>query len=107
MGDMLPMYLGTEAVIAKTYARIHKENLFNYGILPLQFVNADDYEKITQGDKLEILNVEEGIRSGSFTVSCPDKGYTFPVQLIASDFDKNMLLQGGAMNVLAQKLRDA
>lgn len=104
---MLPMYLGTEAVIAKTYARIHKENLFNYGILPLQFVNADDYEKITQGDKLEILNVEEGIRSGSFTVSCPDKGYTFPVQLIASDFDKNMLLQGGAMNVLAQKLRDA
>ena len=104
---MLPMYLGTEAVIAKTYARIHKENLFNYGILPLQFVNGEDYDKITQDDRLVISNVEEGIRSGSFMVSCPDKGYSFPVQLFASEVDKDMLLKGGAMNVLAQKIHNA
>ena len=43
---MLPMCLGVEAVIAKSYARIHKENLFNYGILPLIFEDPADYEKL-------------------------------------------------------------
>ena len=104
---MLPMYLGVEAVIAKSYARIHKKNLFNYGILPLQFVNGEDYDKIAQEDKLTISDVKEGIRTGSFVVSCPDKGYSFPVQLLASEEDQNLLIQGGALNVLAQKLHNA
>lgn len=104
---MLPMYLGTEVVIAKTYARIHKENLFNYGIIPLQFVECSDYDKISQDDKLVISNVEDGIRTGSFIVSCPDKGYHFSAQLVASDADREMLIKGGAMNILAEKLRNA
>lgn len=102
---MLPMLLGTEAVITKNYARIHKENLFNYGILPLQFKNEADYELISQGDNLQILQIEESIESGQFTVACPEKGYSFQAVLIASDFDKKMLLCGGAMNILAKKLK--
>lgn len=102
---MLPMLLGTEAVIAKNYARIHKENLFNYGILPLQFEKESDYELISQGDELEIENVEDSIKTGEFKIQCPSKGYKFSAKLIASDYDKNMLLRGGAMNLLADKLR--
>ena len=102
---MLPMFLGVQAVIAKTYARIHKENLFNYGILPLQFKNEADYELISQGDKLEIRDVSAGIDRGEFAVRCAEKGYEFPVILIASESDKEMLRLGGALNVLAAKLK--
>lgn len=98
---MLPMYLGIEAVIVKSYARIHKENLFNYGIIPLLFENDADYEKIEQGDALVIENVHEGIKSGKFTVSIPAKGISFPARLEASDHDKMLLLEGGALNHLA------
>lgn len=102
---MLPMFLGVQAVIAKTYARIHKENLFNYGILPLQFKNNADYELITQGDDLEIRDVLAGIDCGEFTVRCAEKGYEFQAILIASESDKEMLRLGGALNVLAEKLK--
>ncbi|MGN0659325.1 MAG: aconitase family protein, partial [Emergencia sp.] len=102
---MLPMYLGTQAVIAKSYARIHKENLFNYGILPLIFKKPEDYEKISQEDQLVIDQVLTGIDSGSFIVSCPEKGYSFEAVLEASDFDKEVLRRGGALNYLAEKIR--
>ena len=102
---MLPMFLGVQAVIAKTYARIHKENLFNYGILPLQFKNNADYELITQEDNLEIRDVLAGIDCGEFTVRCAEKGYEFQAILIASESDKEMLRLGGALNVLAAKLK--
>lgn len=101
----LPMMLGVEAVIAKTYARIHKENLFNYGILPLQFVNEDDYEKISQADKLEISDVYEGIRSGKFVVKDLSTGAEIEAKLEASDEDKALLLAGGALLDLKEKIK--
>ncbi len=98
---MLPMFLGTEVVISKGFARIHKENLFNYGIIPLVFENSDDYEKIEQGDALVIRNVHESIKSGKFTVEIPAKGISFPAKLEATEHDKMLLLEGGALNHLA------
>lgn len=98
---MLPMYLGTEVVIAKSYARIHKENLFNYGIIPLLFEREEDYDQIAQGDSVVIENVHEGIRTGRFTVSIPAKSVEFPARLEASAHDKMLLLEGGALNHLA------
>ncbi|MBQ6582222.1 MAG: aconitate hydratase [Mogibacterium sp.] len=104
---MLPMMLGVEAVLTKSYARIHKENLFNYGILPLQFANEEDYEKISDADELQIADVYEGIRSGSFTVINKTTGITIPAVLIASEKDKAMLLAGGALRDLKNKLQQA
>ncbi|KZL90949.1 hypothetical protein [Clostridium magnum] len=54
---ILPMYLGIEVVFAKSYARIHKENLINYGILPLTFKNKDDYDKIDMNGVFVIEDV--------------------------------------------------
>ena len=59
---MAPRYLGLMVVIAKSFARIHRQNLVNFGILPLTFVENDAYGHIRQGDVLEIEHAVEGIR---------------------------------------------
>lgn len=97
---MLPMYLGVEAVLAKSYARIHKENLINYGILPLVFEREADYELIQQGDGVIIKDVYGGVRTGTFRVELPDRGIALAVRLEASEEDKTLLLAGGALNYL-------
>ncbi len=62
---LAPRYLGLKAVIAKSFARIHLQNLINFGILPLTFANPEDWEKIAQGDVLSIPDVRTAIRQGS------------------------------------------
>lgn len=59
-----PMYLGVRAVITKSFARIHKANLINYGIIPMTFVNTADYDKIKQGDTLELVNIDDALKNG-------------------------------------------
>jgi len=59
---LAPRYLGVRAVIVKDFARIHFQNLANFGILPLEFKNPDDYERVNQGDVLEIRGVRGGLR---------------------------------------------
>ncbi|MGP1588026.1 MAG: aconitate hydratase [Treponemataceae bacterium] len=59
-----PMYLGVRAIITKSFARIHKANLINYGIIPMNFVNPEDYDKINQGDVIKITNIEEALNTG-------------------------------------------
>lgn len=100
---ILPMYLGVQAVIAKSFARIHKENLFNYGILPLVFNSPSDLDLLDQDDVLEIENVWEGIKSGEFRVKVAGKARVFEARLDDSEYDKEMLRAGGAMNYLAKK----
>lgn len=98
---ILPMFLGVDAVIAKSFARIHKENLINFGILPLQFPDNETYQIPQQGDTLVIENVPEGIRTGRFTVQIPARGISFKAILDVSEGDKELLLAGGALNMLA------
>src|SRR5437763_14306416 len=59
-----PMYLGVKAILAKSYARIHESNLVNFGIVPLRFLNAADYESIAQGDELEMPDVRAAVSAG-------------------------------------------
>jgi len=61
---LAPRFLGVRAVIVKDFARIHFQNLANFGILPLEFTNPEDYEKVNQGDVLEIRGVRDGLRLG-------------------------------------------
>ncbi|MBQ8680539.1 MAG: aconitate hydratase [Treponema sp.] len=59
-----PMYLGVRAVITKSFARIHKANLINYGIIHMTFKNPADYDKIAQGDTLELKNLDDSLKNG-------------------------------------------
>lgn len=60
-----PMYLGVRAVITKSFARIHKANLINYGIIPMTFKNPADYDKISQGDTLELVDIDSSLKNGT------------------------------------------
>lgn len=99
-----PMYLGVRAVIAKSFERIHTANLINFGIMPLTFVNENDYDKIEQGDALEIRDARELITTGSeLQIQNLTKGYSFPARCILSARQKQMILAGGALNVRNRK----
>ena len=65
---LVPMYLGVKAVVAKSFARIHTANLINAGILPLTFVNENDYDELNQDDDLVLTNVFASLESGDFTL---------------------------------------
>ncbi|HMK61858.1 MAG TPA: aconitate hydratase [Dissulfurispiraceae bacterium] len=93
-----PMYLGLQAVIAKSFARIHRANLVNFGILPLMFKSEQDYDKIEEGDVLEVkgaLSAVEG--SQTFTIANLAKGYTFEVISNFNDREKELILKGGLL----------
>jgi len=61
---LAPMYLGLKAVIAKSFARIHRDNLANFGILPVVFLDPSDYDQIGQGDRLQLVGVVQALDSG-------------------------------------------
>jgi aconitate hydratase len=63
-GAIAPRYLGAQVVIAKSFARIHWQNLINFGVLPLTFTDASDYERVHAGDTLRIADVEAALTAG-------------------------------------------
>ena len=94
---LVPMYLGVRAVVAKSFARIHAANLINYGILPLTFVNADDYDRLTQGDDLTISGIFAGLESGKFTLTDKTTGETFALACELSPRQREILRDGGLL----------
>ena len=95
---LVPLYLGIKAVVAKSFARIHKDNLMNNGILPLVFVNADDYESISEGDKLRIDDAPSSVMTRAFTLVNETTGKEIPLRLECGDRQQNMLICGGSLN---------
>jgi aconitate hydratase len=97
---LAPMYLGVKAKIVKSFARIHRANLVNFGILPLTFVNPADYDRIDQGDALEILDAAAALRSGAdlLTVNNATKGFTFQVKAGLTRRQADIILAGGMLN---------
>ena len=97
---LCPMYLGVRAVIAKSFERIHAANLINFGILPLTFATPDDYDKIDQGDELEIAAARNKISDGNdLDIQNKTKGTSFTSACPLSERQKQILLAGGALNV--------
>lgn len=89
-----PMYLGVRAILTKSFARIHKANLINYGIIPMNFVNPADYDTIKQGDVLELTNIEEALNTGcEFEIKCNGKTIKATNDLAARS--REILKQGG------------
>jgi aconitate hydratase len=97
---LCPMYLGVSAVLAKSFERIHAANLINFGILPLTFCDNSDYDKISQGDDLEIVEVRKIITGdGKFLVKNKTNGALFYVTCVLSERQKHIILAGGALNI--------
>lgn len=103
---MAPLHLGVKAVIAKKFARIHKANLLNFGILPLTFADPADYDKIGQGDVLEFEGVASAVKNGgSIKVRNSTKGYGFLTKCDATRRNAEMLLAGGLINLTKERAR--
>ena len=98
---LCPMYMGVKAVIAKSMERIHNANLINFGILPLNFKNEEDYNRIDQGDALEIPNIKALLsESKNLIVKNKTKGTEFEVTYALSERQKNVLLAGGTLSYM-------
>ena len=104
---LAPLYLGVKAVLVKSFARIHRANLINAGILPLTFANEADYDKIDQGDELELANVRKAIEAGESQLTLRDKtkGIDIPVLCELSGRTKDIVLAGGLLDYTREALK--
>lgn len=104
---LVPLYLGIKAIIAKSFARIHKSNLINSGILPLVFENPMDYEKIHEFDELVIENILEDIEKEKiFKVYNKSKDFYFNVKLEVSQRETEVLIAGGYLNYSKENIME-
>ena len=95
-----PMFLGVKAVLVKSFARIHRANLINFGILPLTFANESDYDTIDQGDNISIQ--VNGLGSDLITVRNETKGTEIKVEHSLTERDKDIVKAGGALGYARQ-----
>lgn len=104
---LAPLYLGVKAVLVKSFARIHRANLINAGILPLTFVNEADYEKIGQGDELVLADVRKSIIDGKseLTVVNKTKNVEIPVLCELTGRTKDIILAGGLLDYTREALK--
>ena len=100
---LVPKYLGVKTVIAKSFARIHKANLINFGILPLTFEDPEDYSAIDRGDKLAFSGLFDLLKTGRTTVKDLTTGKAFTVCAALSDRQRKLLAAGGALNAVNDK----
>ena len=102
---LAPRYLGLRLVIAKDFARIHWQNLVNFGILPLTFKNKSDYQWIEQGNTLKSANLHQRIRDGrEIQVKNSSKNRTFKAGHTLSVRQVEILLAGGLINWVKEHL---
>ncbi len=94
---LVPMYLGIRAVITKSFARIHIANLINSGIMPLTFKNPDDYDKISQGDRLNLGNIFEGMDKGEIIMRDETTGDEFTLCCNFTERQKGILKAGSLL----------
>ena len=93
---LLPLYLGVKAIVAKSFARIHRSNLINMGILPLVFKNPADYYKLVEGESIAMKDLKASVESGEFILMAGGSD----IELVGdfSEREKAMLLEGGYLN---------
>ncbi len=104
---LAPMYLGVKAVIAKSFARIHRNNLINYGILPLEFVDATDYDVLSGRDEISLNKVRERIKNNQplkLYIKAKDRKIVLKANL--SERERDMILLGGLLPYI-RKCREA
>ncbi|MGN0499493.1 MAG: aconitate hydratase [Acutalibacteraceae bacterium] len=96
---LAPLYLGVKAVLVKSFARIHRSNLINAGILPLTFENEADYDEISQGDVLSMPDVKEAVKAGKdIVITNKTTGKQIIAKCELTDRTKEIILEGGLLN---------
>jgi len=99
---LAPMHLGLKAVIARSFSRIHRANLVNFGILPLTFADPADCERVEQGDRLLIEDIPDGLARGRLTVQAGARGARIEVLADLSEKEREIVLAGGRLNLMRQ-----
>ena len=100
-----PMFLGVRAVLAKSFARIHRANLINWGILPLELADPSDYDTLATGQRLRIRDISEGLASGALVVEDDASGRRINVRCGLTERERAILMAGGRLahtRILAQ-----
>jgi aconitate hydratase len=101
---MAPMFLGIKAILAKSYARIHRSNLINFGILPLTFKEADEFLKVQQGDHLRITHLRSELqRRDLLRVENVTQQSVFEASHGLNSREKEILLDGGLLNYIGEE----
>jgi aconitate hydratase len=99
-----PMYLGLQSVIARSFARIHRSNLVNFGVLPLVFKDPADYDRINQSDRLDIKGIEGAIKDNSpVTVEDITQGFTFEAMANLNQREGELIKKGGLLAYMREK----
>jgi aconitate hydratase len=101
---LAPMYLGVKAVIVKSFARIHRQNLINFGILPLKLANPVDYDLVDQLDDIEIADINT-LKAGASELELVDKTKNVTIKLThdLSEREIRVVLAGGRLNYIRTK----
>jgi aconitate hydratase len=99
---LAPRYLGVRVKIAKSFARIHKSNLVNFGIIPLMFKDPADYDRINQGDTIKIPGIRRAIEEGQEEITVFVDGQEIKTILDISGRRRQILLAGGLLNQAKQ-----
>jgi aconitate hydratase len=104
---LAPRYLGVRVKICKGFARIHKANLCNFGILPLVFKNPLDYDRLKKGDKVVIPRIRERVERGEKDIPVEVNGNRIMTVLEVSERQRKHLLAGGTLNYVKEQLKSA
>ncbi len=99
-----PAYLGVKIVIAKSFERIHSANLINFGIVPMTFVNDDDYNNIKQGDIFLIEDIALLIKKGADVFDITINNQVFKLKVSLSERQRAILVAGGLLNYTKRSL---
>ncbi len=101
-----PMYLGVKTVISKSFERIHAANLINFGILPLTFANAADYDAIGANDEIEIGAIKAALEAGrDLILNDTTNGRRIPLKYALSARQRDILLAGGMLNYTRKQIK--
>ncbi|MDO4798956.1 MAG: aconitate hydratase [Bacillota bacterium] len=98
-----PRFLNVKAILAKSFARIHVQNLANFGILPLEFQNVTDYEQVQQGDELQILNVIHSISNNAFIVQNLSQNTVYKMKHPLTKSQEEIVIAGGLLPYLKER----
>jgi aconitate hydratase len=104
---LCPMYVGVKAILAQSFARIHRDNLINYAVLPLTFVHAEDYASIDPDDELEIQEVRDCLEAGATTLMVQNltKHSTIETSIEITPRQRQILLAGGLLRYAGKENR--
>jgi aconitate hydratase len=104
---LAPRFLGVRAKIVKSFARIHKANLCNFGILPLVFREPNDYDVFRKGSRVKFPEVRRRIEQGAREIPVEIEGMTVIAVLDVSDRQRKHLLAGGTLKFVRKELQQS